>query len=350
MSDNRIQLNTRLFNATLLLTIVTLTGWMLYVGRAILIPLVIAAVLWFVIDTMAHVFQHGWGLFRLSRAWAMLLALLIVALCCVMTFNLVAANVALLSQDAALYQVRIEAKLNQLAHVISPGMKISLDGFDNLFNLQKLVRWAANLVRGFFGMAILVFIYIIFLAAEQQNLPAKLLALFPEKDRQQHAQEILQRINQNIRAYLGIKTLVSLLTGLLTYLVLIGFGVDFPAFWGFLVFLLNYIPNLGSMLGVMFPALLALVQFETYWPFVWISLSLTSIQFIIGNLVEPRLMGNRLNLSGLVIILSLAVWGSLWGITGMILSVPIMVILMIILSMYEQTRPLAILMSSNGKL
>lgn len=350
MLDSTVNINKRLLNATLLLVMTMLVGWLLYVGSSVLIPLVIASVLWFVIDTMARVFQNGFGRFHLPRLPAMLLSLLVVLLFGIMTFDMVASNVALLTQDSALYQERIEGKLNQLAHIVSPDMTISLDSFGKLFNLQELVRWAANMIRGFFGIAVLVFIYIIFLASEQRNLPAKLLALFPDKRNHAQALALLQRISQNIRTYLGIKTLVSVLTGLLSYLTLTLFGVDFPAFWGFLIFLLNYIPNIGSLLGVIFPAVLTLVQFESFWPFVWVSLSLTSIQFAIGNLLEPYLMGDKLNLSGLVIILSLAVWGSLWGITGMILSVPIMVILMIILGSYEQTRPLAILMSSNGKL
>lgn len=156
------------------------------------------------------------------------------------------------------------------------------------------------------------------------------------------------RIADNIRSYLTIKTLVSLLTGVLSYIVLSLFDVNYPAFWGFIIFLLNYIPTIGSMIGVIFPALLTLVQFDSYLPFLGVTIVLTAVQFTIGNILEPYLMGNRLNLSGLVIIISLAVWGAIWGITGMILSVPLMVILLIILAALPSTRPIAILLSSNG--
>jgi predicted PurR-regulated permease PerM len=127
-------------------------------------------------------------------------------------------------------------------------------------------------------------------------------------------------------------------------------GVDFAAFWALMIFLLNFIPIIGALLGVTFPSLLALVQFETIGPFLVTSLALSGAQFVVSNLVEPRLMGRKLHLSPLVIILSLAFWGGLWGVVGMILCVPIMVILMIICGHFGPTRPIAIMLSSDGEI
>ena len=127
-------------------------------------------------------------------------------------------------------------------------------------------------------------------------------------------------------------------------------GVDFAAFWALVIFLLNYIPIIGALLGVTFPSLLALVQFESVGPFLVTSLALGAAQFVVSNLIEPRLMGRKLNLSPLVIILSLAFWGMLWGVVGMILCVPIMVILMIICGHFAPTRPIAIMLSSDGEI
>ena len=104
------------------------------------------------------------------------------------------------------------------------------------------------------------------------------------------------------------------------------------------------------MLAVLFPALLSLVQFPTFTPFVIIITSLGCIQVLIGNILEPRLLGNSLNLSPLVVMLSLALWGSIWGIAGMFLSVPFTVILMIIFSEFPKTRSIAIILSQNGKI
>jgi predicted PurR-regulated permease PerM len=126
-------------------------------------------------------------------------------------------------------------------------------------------------------------------------------------------------------------------------------GVDFASFWAVLIFLLNFIPTIGSIIATAFPSVLTLIQFDTLGPFIITVSILTTIQFCIGSLVEPKLMGNRLNLSPIVILLSLGLWGSIWGIPGMFLCVPITVIMMIVCSYFPNTRPAAVLLSGNGR-
>ena len=145
-----------------------------------------------------------------------------------------------------------------------------------------------------------------------------------------------------------LKTFVSLLTGLLSYFALLSIGVEAPVFWAFLIFLLNYIPTIGSLIATSFPALFALLQFGELGPFLWVLGVVGAIQVIIGNIVEPKVMGNSLNISSLVVLLALAIWGSLWGIIGMILSVPITVIMVIIFAEFKATRPIAVLLSEKG--
>ena len=121
-------------------------------------------------------------------------------------------------------------------------------------------------------------------------------------------------------------------------------------FWGFAAFLLNYIPTIGSVVAVILPALLAVLQFNVPTPPIMILVSLGIVQFVVGNLLEPRLHGERLNLSPLVVLLSLALWGTIWGVVGMFLSVPITVTILIICSEFRRTRPLAIILSQSGKI
>jgi predicted PurR-regulated permease PerM len=125
-------------------------------------------------------------------------------------------------------------------------------------------------------------------------------------------------------------------------------GVDSPFFWALLMFLLNYIPTIGSLIATLFPAVFSLMQFGEYTPFLIILVGLGIIEWIIGNVIEPKLMGNSLNLSPLVTILALIVWGQIWGITGMLLSTPITVVMVIVFSQFEQTRSVAIMLSQNG--
>jgi predicted PurR-regulated permease PerM len=149
---------------------------------------------------------------------------------------------------------------------------------------------------------------------------------------------------------LWIKTLMSVATASLSWCVLAAVGCSNASFWALIIFMLNYIPFVGSLLGVLFPALLILVQFGSFGPFVTVLVGLAVIQFSLGNVLEPRLMGSSLNLSPVAIVVSLATWGGLWGVAGMFLCVPIMVSVMIVFAHFAPTRPLAILLSATGRL
>jgi predicted PurR-regulated permease PerM len=158
---------------------------------------------------------------------------------------------------------------------------------------------------------------------------------------------IFGKIDHSISNYLGIKTLVSLMTGLCSFIVLLIIGVEAPLFWAFLIFILNFIPAIGSLIATAFPAIFALFQFGDFKEAILILAIVGSLQLVFGNLIEPKLMGNSLNISPLVVFLTLALWGLIWGITGMLLSVPITVILIIIMSEFPGSRPVAILLSQK---
>jgi predicted PurR-regulated permease PerM len=215
--------------------------------------------------------------------------------------------------------------------------------------LESVLPELAGALSSLLGMAGLIVAYVIFLLIEQHRFGAKIHALFPDPEREQWVRTMLTRIQEDIRTYVWIKTLTSALTGAVSYVVLLVVGVDFAEFWAVVIFLLNYIPTIGSLLGVMFPAVLALVQFSTPVPALVVAGVLGSVQFTIGNLIEPRLMGRSLNLSPLVVILSLVVWGNIWGVVGMFLCVPLTGIIMIVMSYFPGTRPIAILLSSDGR-
>jgi len=172
--------------------------------------------------------------------------------------------------------------------------------------------------------------------------------LFPNAEREARVRRILQQIGTEIQSYLWMKTLMGLLVTGLSYMVMKAVGVDLAEFWALLIFALSYIPYIGSWLGVVFPTALALVQFETLTPFLITAGLLAIIQFTCGSILEPRIMGKGLNISPLIMLLSLSIWGALWGILGMFLAVPLTVVMMIVCSHFEATRPLAILLSADG--
>jgi predicted PurR-regulated permease PerM len=158
---------------------------------------------------------------------------------------------------------------------------------------------------------------------------------------------IMEQIRQDMKTYFVIKTATSFSTGLLSYIVLWVFGIDFALFWAFLIFLLNYIPTIGSIIAVFFPVVFSIIQFESFSIFVLLLVSLSLVQMLIGNFLEPRFLGNKLNVSPLVILLSLLFWGQIWWVVGMLLCVPIVVIINIILAHIPATRSIAILLSEK---
>jgi predicted PurR-regulated permease PerM len=160
---------------------------------------------------------------------------------------------------------------------------------------------------------------------------------------------MLDHIDQSISRYISLKTLISLITAVASYVALLLIGVDFPLFWAAVIFLLNFIPTIGSLIATLFPALMALLQFAAFGPFILVLMVVGTIQVLVGNVLEPKLMGSSLNISSLVVLISLAFWGTIWGIVGMILSVPITVMLIIIFSRFDTTRSAAIWLSGNGE-
>ena len=136
----------------------------------------------------------------------------------------------------------------------------------------------------------------------------------------------------------------------LAYAVMAWIGVDFAGFWAVMVFFFYFIPTIGSILAIMAPALLTLVQFDHLTPFLIVLLVIGTIQIVMANAIEPAIMGRSLNLSPLVVIVSLMVWGTMWGVVGMFLCVPITVVGLIVLAQFETTRPIAVLLSSDGRI
>jgi predicted PurR-regulated permease PerM len=166
-------------------------------------------------------------------------------------------------------------------------------------------------------------------------------------ERGQEIMRIAGSINAAVSKYLAVKTFTSFLTALLSVLVLAAFGVKYAVLWAILTFFANFIPYIGSMVAVALPIAMSFVQFPDalYKPIVVLVL-LTLVQQLIGSVIEPRLIGKKLGVSPLIILLSLAFWGMLWGIPGMILSAPLVVSIKIILENIEYTRSIARLCSN----
>ncbi len=222
-------------------------------------------------------------------------------------------------------------------------------GLDAL-RLETLMRQLVMGMLGLINQFGLVAIYVAFLLIDQTFFDAKMRVLFPDPARRQEATAFLTDLGARIGTYLSIMTRISAITAIISYGAMVLLGLENPVFWMLLIFLLNFIPTIGSILGAVLPAAFALVQFQDLWPAALLLIGLGSVQFVIGNVVLPRLTGKTFNLSLTATILSLAFWGALWGVTGMLLAVPVTAVLLLIASRFEATRPIAVMLSQTGDL
>lgn len=233
--------------------------------------------------------------------------------------------------------------------------KFNIDLIDYLrnyasgFDFGVVLSLIFNSITDLVGNAFIVLIYTLFIFLEATNFQKKLRMVFTSDISYAKTTAVLAKIEDSVTHYLGLKTLVSIVTGLLSYVVLFFIGIDAPAFWAFLIFLLNFIPNVGSLFATLFPAIFCIFQFGSFIPSIYTLIFVGAIQVVVGNILEPKLMGNSLNVSSLIAILALSFWGSIWGIVGMFLSIPITVILTIICAQFDKTRPVAIMLSEKGK-
>ncbi len=216
-------------------------------------------------------------------------------------------------------------------------------------SVEQLVRYGRGLVQTLLGLTsgvLVVAVYLIFLLAEQAGLPRRLEFAFGPR-RAAEIGAVIAKINYAISRYIVVKTFVSALTGMCTWVVLFLFGVPYALVWALLTFLGNYIPYLGSLVAVLLPIAMAFVQFPTATTPITIGVLLIVIHQVIGNYVEPRLSGRELGISPLLVLLAVAFWGLVWGIPGMVLATPLAVVLKIILENIGSTQPLARLVSDT---
>ncbi|MGM0568648.1 MAG: AI-2E family transporter [Elusimicrobiota bacterium] len=333
------------------LGIAVIMGNLLVIAYNLLIPLVFAFLIWYLINSIDYALSRV-EVKGISppRALRLILILSLFALAFNIITGILVTNVSRIIEVAPQYQLNLEKILQELPFGIKVEEVPALSRITTEFDIGRLMQRIARELAGFLGDVGLILIYLIFLFLEQRYFNSKIKLATSNKRKEKRIRNILAQIDRDIRRYIGIKTLLSFTTAVASWVIMKQVGLDFPGFWAILIFILNFIPHMGSIGATILPALLALLQFDTYRPFLIILLGIGAIQFTIGNLLDPTLMGKSLNVSPLVIIFSLVFWGSIWGLAGMFLAVPIMVIIMIVLYNFKKTRWLARVLSRDGKL
>ncbi|HXA40920.1 MAG TPA: AI-2E family transporter [Phenylobacterium sp.] len=332
-------------NALVVLAVIA-AGATLYFMASILTPLALAMFLAVMIDGFARVLQHR--LPHVSRRAALPLAVTISLVLFGGTAVFVAMNGANFVGQLVAYEPKLDAIIAQLAgmaRVKDPPTVLSvIKGLD----ASKYLGLAARAVQDFASTALFVLVYLAFILASRKGWERKAIGLFPQREERQDAVIAFLRIRDGVERYLFVQTVTGLMVASLSFVAMVAVGLHDALFWAFLIFLAVYIPVAGGVFAGVAPPLFALVQFDGYGRAFVLFLALQAVGVIIGNVVYPRMQGRSLNIDPVMVLLSLAFWSAIWGLTGAFLSTPLTVMAMVILAQFDGSRWIAVILSADG--
>ena len=334
----------RITTASLLIVVVFIIGVVLKLARPVLFPFFLAIFLSFTLYPVLDFLTR----FNIPRGVAIVFILLVTFFIIYLLGSLLYTSGKTFATEFPKYGQKINSILASILELLKiPSEDIESFNVMDQLNINKIGNLLLSTLGPFFSFLsnlFLILIFLVFILAGRGETEAKILRSFKRSEGETFIQ-IKNNIDTQIQKYLGIKTVISFITGLFATIVLLFFGVDFAIVFGFFTFILNYIPNIGSIIATALPIIIALFQFDTIWPAFWILIILGTIQMTLGNFIEPRIMGQGLGLSPLVVLFSLFFWGWLWGLPGMILAVPIAAIIKIVTSNIPSLKFISVLIS-----
>lgn len=325
-------------------------GVTLFFLESVLLPFIVAVLL-SIIFRPAVVFLN-------DRKVPMAISLVIVVLVCALMLFAVSFMIYNSVESFTTDFPRYESKFNEKTAgwgdaftnlTVSMGLNPEDLTFSNLMPFSTISQYVGSFAGVFINLAgniVMVLLFMLFLLAGTGDSDSKIKKAF-SKINADKISHVVTNITKSVRTYLIKKTLISLLTGALYTLITWLFGIDFPIFWGFLAFILNFIPNVGSLIATVFPVIFSLVQFDSLLSSIIMLVLLIIAQNIVGNGLEPMVFSESLDLSPVLILIALIFWGWLWGIVGMLLAVPLTATIKIICENITYLKPIAVLMGGN---
>lgn len=338
--------------STLIIAVIGVAAVM-YVLRDILIPFVLAAFLTVLFKPLILMLRQ-----RGAPTWAGLIIVLIISAAAIWGLSMIISfGIESIIDKTPEYTQKVRSLIVDIqrfagrttGQILGRPTVLKLDKFFTSENVVAILTSSVGSALSIIADGALVLLYIVFMTLGAEYYPAKQgaalrLMQMPELG------AVYASINEKVLKYLRIKTIFNLINGIVQFAVLSIFSVDFAPLLGLLAFLFNYLPNIGSFITTVIPGIVALIQFGSLPYAILIVAILVVLHNIIGNVLEPRAMGITLNLSPTVVLFTLVFWGWMWGIVGMILSVPIMAILVTIMEHFQITQPIAILLSHRAPL
>lgn len=313
----------------------------LHIASSVFIPLVIA---WFILQMLRPVTVIGRTLHL--NAWLNVILVFAILACVGLAgFKFITAQVV---EFGHVYNEYSEKLIEWAVHVLQV-LSVppeAVKNFDWFAILRENARNISSLIIALSSKFVMTFVFLMFMMVEAPYLDDKINKAFGKNS--VRVRKILSSISEQVSQYLGTLALISLATGVCAWLVLMALGVHLAAGWGVLTFLLNFIPTVGSIIATIPPVVMAVIQFSPglFKPFL-VLVSLTAIQVTIGNIITPKVVGDRLGVSPVMILLSLLLWGMIWGIPGALLSTPIISIIKIVCENIPAMHSIAVLIGSG---
>ena len=322
--------------------VLVLVGMVLKFAQGVVLPLIIAWLLSYLIGPAINYMTQRKIPATVAVVFILILLLGILYLSGTFLY-------ARISAFAAAYP-RYQTRFMELASVLTDRFDLSFDplaGFNWGENIGRFLVTLSGSIFNFASKLVLVVVFLFFILLGKPFFRYKIRKSFSEDDAY-NLSRITNSITNQIRHYLSLQFLISFATGICVWITLLFIGVDFPVTWGALAFFLNFIPTIGSIVASIPPIILALVQFyPELLPAIITAVAVVAIQVVIGNGIAPKVLGDQLNLSPVVVLLSLLFWGWLWGIAGALMSVPIAVTIKIICENIPALHPVAVMMGSG---
>jgi predicted PurR-regulated permease PerM len=322
--------------------------WILIMARGVLQPVAIAVLVWFLLAATTEgwraLLPDGW------RRAARLASVVTFGAAFLALGALAAGSADELRASLPLY----EARLDRL--IAAAGGAIGLENTPYLSELLARVDFGgialglAGSTAAYLAGIVVIVCYLAFLAVEVDAFDGKLAAIVPDPERRARVETVIAAAHRNIVRYFGVTAVVGLAQAIPTFFVLWAVGVKAPLFWAALIFALSFIPTVGTMIGIAFPAVISLLQFETLGPFLIVAPTLAAVQLLGSNWLQPKLMGASLDLSPLAVLLAIFAGGAVWGIVGALLAVPVLSVAVIFCAQDEGLRPIAVALSAKGRL
>ncbi|MFT5441348.1 MAG: AI-2 transport protein TqsA [Myxococcota bacterium] len=306
----------------------------LYWLRPILIPFILAV---FFALGLAPIAQMQTRVLRIPSGLAVLSTLILLSIGLMFVGGLISSSVKEVSANSADYQEQITATIERLRDVLpleQLGLEDPETDFDpfSIIPTQSITSFLAgttNAILDLFSQSFIVMIFTFFLLAGSTGKTST-------------GPGVRSEIEAQIKSYIVKQTLISAVTGLLVWIILASLGVDLALVFGLFTFLLNFIPNVGSVLAVLLPLPVVLVSPDISTTVAILAIALPAVvQMVIGNIITPKVMGDALDLHPVTILLALMFWGALWGFVGMLLATPITAILKILMQRFDVTEPVS---------